>query len=85
MRGDRRLAEVLDEIEDLLAANRVLAAARRALLRQLVDVGAGNERLLPGAGDHDHADASSRPSVDERGLAARRASASSWRSGPRDG
>ena len=31
-RGDRRLAEVLDEIEHLLAANRVLAAARRALL-----------------------------------------------------
>ena len=48
-RGDRRLAELLDEIEDLLAAERVVAPARRTLLRQLVDVRPGHERLLPRA------------------------------------
>ena len=55
-RGDRGLAELLDEIEDLLAAERVLAPARRTLLGQLVDVGAGHERLLARAGDDHHAD-----------------------------
>ena len=38
----------------MLAGERVLAAAGRRLHRQLVDVGAGDERLLAGAGqDHD--------------------------------
>ena len=52
-RGDDRLAQVLDEIEDVLAAHRVLAAAGRRLHRQLVDVRAGDERLLARA-RHDH-------------------------------
>ena len=54
-RGDDRLAQVLDEIEHVLAGERVLAARDRRLHRQLVDVGAGDERLLARAGEDDDA------------------------------
>src|SRR6185295_5082189 len=53
---DDRLAHVLDEVEDMLAGERVLAAAHRRLHRQLVDVGAGDERFLSRAGQYDDAD-----------------------------
>ena len=45
-RGDHRFAEVLDQVEDVLPRPRMFAAADRRLHRQLVDVGAGDERLL---------------------------------------
>ena len=47
---------MFDAIKNLLTANRVLASAGRTLARELVDVGPGNKRLLPSAGDHDHPD-----------------------------
>ena len=52
--GDDRLAEILDDVEDVLARQRVLAAGRRRLRGQLVDVGAGNKRLVARTGDDDH-------------------------------
>ncbi len=50
------LAQPLEAIEDRLAAPRVLAAADRALHRELVDVGAGDERpvALPRQHEHSH-------------------------------
>ena len=44
-RRDHRLAHVLDQVEDMLPALRVLLALRRRLRGELVDVGAGDERL----------------------------------------
>ena len=66
--GDCRFAEVLDEIEDALATKGLFASSRGRLLRQLVDVGAGNERLVASSGDHDDADRLVAPEIDERGL-----------------
>ena len=54
--GDCRFAEVLEEIEDALATKGLFASSRGRVLRQLVDVGAGNERLVASSGDHDDAD-----------------------------
>ena len=66
--GDCRFAEVLEEIEDALATKGLFASSRGRLLRQLVDVGAGNERLVASSGDHDDADRLVAPEIDERGL-----------------
>jgi hypothetical protein len=53
-RGDHRLAHVLDQIEDLLAVQRVSAPRGRRLDSQLVDVRARDEGLVAGPGeDHD--------------------------------
>ena len=54
-RRDDGLAQVLDQIEDMLAAQCMLLALRRGLDGQLVDVGAGHERLVAGAGEDDRA------------------------------
>ncbi len=52
-RGDHRLAEVLDQVEDVLPGQRVFAAGRRGQHGELVDVGAGDERLVAGSGHDD--------------------------------
>ena len=53
-RGNGRLAQMLDQVEHLLAADRSLTPARRRLPGQLVDVCPGDERLLPRPGDDHH-------------------------------
>ena len=53
---DHRLAEVVDGVEDPLPVTRVLLAFRGREHGQLVDVGAGHERLLAGAGEDNRAD-----------------------------
>ena len=53
--GDDRLAQVLDGIDDGLPAVGVLLGRDRRLLRQLADVGAGDESLLARSGEDDHA------------------------------
>ena len=54
---DHGLTELFDGVEDLLAAARVLLALDRRLHGELVDVGAGDERLLARARQHDRAHA----------------------------
>ena len=74
-RRDHRLAEILDEIEDVLPGERMLAAGRRRLDGELVDVGPGDERLVAGAGQDDDANGfvaasrsrMARPQLVERG------------------
>ena len=53
--GDHGLAHLLDEIEHVLAAPGVIAAAVGRQRRQLVDVGAGDKRLVARAGQDDGA------------------------------
>ena len=52
---DHRLAEILDEIEHLLSEAAGLFGLERADMRELADVGAGDERLVAGAGQDDAA------------------------------
>ena len=52
-RRDHGLAHVLDQVEDMLPALRVLLALRRPQRGELVDVGAGDECFFTRAGD-DH-------------------------------
>ena len=52
---DHRLAEILDEIEDLLSEAAGLFGVDRRGMRELADVGAGDERLVAGAGQDDAA------------------------------
>ena len=66
--GDCRFAEVLEEIEDALATKGLFACSRGRLLRQLVDVGASNERLVASSGNHDDADSLVAPEIDQRRL-----------------
>src|SRR5688572_18083227 len=57
---DRRndgLAEVFDQVEHVLATQRVFLPLRRGLHGELVDVGAGHERLVARAGNDDRANA----------------------------
>src|ERR1051326_2842951 len=51
--GDYRLAEVLNQVERGLALVRVCLGFYRIVLRELVDVGAGDERLLARTGEND--------------------------------
>ena len=51
---DHRLAEIFDEIEDLLAEAARPFRLDRGDVRELADVGAGDERFVAGAGQ-DHA------------------------------
>src|SRR4030095_8645748 len=53
--SDDRLAHVLDEIEDMLPGGGAVAAAGRRLLRELVDVGAGDEGTVASPGNDDAA------------------------------
>ena len=53
--GDRRLAHRLEHVGDLLAELGVGARLERRLAVHLLDVGAGDERAVAGAGQHDHA------------------------------
>ena len=53
---DDRLAEGLEQVEHVLAGQRVLAPAGRRLDTEFVDVGAGHERLVAGSGHDQHAD-----------------------------
>ena len=50
------LPRCLDEIEHVLPGERMLAAGDGRLHRELVDVGAGDERLLARAGQDDDAE-----------------------------
>src|SRR6185436_6802093 len=50
--GDDRLAERFDQIEHALARERAPPGAVGRVLRQLVDVGASDKRLLTGAGEN---------------------------------
>jgi hypothetical protein len=43
---------VLDQIEDVLSRDGVLAPGNRRLCRKLIDVRAGNKRFLSGSGQH---------------------------------
>ena len=52
---DHRLAEILDEIEDLLAEAARLLCLERRDMRELADVGAGDESLVAGACQDDAA------------------------------
>ena len=52
---DHRLAEILDEIEHLLPEAAGLLCLERRDMRELADVGAGDERLVAGAGQDDAA------------------------------
>ena len=52
-RGDHRLTQTFDPIEQRLAMPRVLAAGDWRLHRKFVDVGAGHERLLAGTSQND--------------------------------
>ena len=52
---DHRLAEILDEIENLLPEAAGLLGFERRDMRELADVGAGNERLVAGARQDDAA------------------------------
>src|SRR5262249_46663725 len=54
-------------VEQRLALARVFPSAGRRLHRELVDVGAGHERLLTRAGQHDHPDVVSSGRVGKRG------------------
>ena len=63
---DHRLAEILDEIEDLLPETAGLLRLERRDMRELADVGAGDERLVAGAGQDDAAHRSVVPRVLER-------------------
>ena len=47
---------MLQQVEDVLAAKRHLAAGRGGLLRHFVDVGASDERLLTRSSDQHDAD-----------------------------
>ena len=78
-RRDHRLAEVFDEIEDLLSEPAGLLGLERRDLRELADVGAGDERLVAGAGQDDAADRRVVASVLERASAGRTRSACSGR------
>ena len=53
--GDDRLAQVLDGVDDGLSLMRVGLGRDRRVLRQLADVGAGDEGLLARAGEDDDA------------------------------
>ncbi len=53
--GDHRLAEVLDEIEDLLSEAAGLFCVDRRGVRELADVGARDERFVAGSGQDDAA------------------------------
>jgi hypothetical protein len=66
---DRRhdgLAKVFDQVEDVLPAHRVIAAAGGRLHRQLVDVGAGDEGLVAAARDDHRPDALVPPEREHR-------------------
>ena len=52
---DHRLAEILDEIEHLLSEAAGLLGFERRDMRELADVGAGDERLVAGARQDDAA------------------------------
>ena len=52
---DHRLAEIFDEIEDLLPEAAGLFGLDRGDMRELADVGAGDERLVARAGQDDAA------------------------------
>jgi len=55
-RGDYRLGKVLDAVEDLLGHAREVPGCHRAERLHHGDVGAGDERLVAGAGDDDDLD-----------------------------
>ena len=65
-RGDDRLPEILEQVEDVLPPQRVVARARRRLLRQFVDVGSGHERLVSGTRQDDAANGRVVPQVQNR-------------------
>ena len=50
---DHRLAEILDEIKHTLAEAARPFGVDRGRMRELADVGAGDERLVAGAGQDD--------------------------------
>ena len=62
------------DVEHVLPGERVLAAAVGRLHGQLVDVGAGDERLLAGAGQDDRADAGVALELEQSARPVRRAS-----------
>ena len=51
--GDHRLAEIFDEIQDLLSEPTGLLGLERRYLRELGNVGACDESLVAGAGQND--------------------------------
>src|SRR5262249_4723578 len=56
-RGDDRLAEIFDEVEDVLSGECLVAPGCRRVGGELVDVGTGDERLVACARDDDRPDA----------------------------
>ena len=69
------LAEVLDEIEDVLSRQRALASRGRRVRRELVDVGAGHKRLVACTSQDHDPNAIVVPELEHRHGEARRASA----------
>src|SRR5579863_10118902 len=53
--GNHRLAQILDQIQDVLPAMRILLARDRIMLGQLANVSSGDKRLFARAGHNDNA------------------------------